>query len=183
MAPIHKKRKDAPTNESFVRAKGYPAGDDRPSKRFRQDEKTGSDVTSKVPSVPMISRVKDEGKAFPRGGASVLTPLEHKQIQIEATRDVLFEQEGAKASANRGEINDAALLKNLRSKGQSRKGTEVSLPAEDMVRIEGLSYKVHTPLELSSPQQLMRVAYCPWILDSRASLSNKCPRYCSLFTE
>src|SRR5271163_964569 len=98
MAPIEKKRKSGPTNESFARSKKFTDTEDRPSKRFRAEENDGKKSAAKVPQVPKISKLRDEEVAFPRGGASILTPLEHKQIQIEATRDVLFEQQGAKSS-------------------------------------------------------------------------------------
>lgn len=38
--------------------------------------------------------------AFPRGGASVLTPLEVKEVANEATQDALFEQSGSNSSKN-----------------------------------------------------------------------------------
>ena len=99
MAP--EKRKSGPTNESFARSKKVGGNDDRPMKRLRQDDApaAAASSTAKPASapihVPKISKLKEEEAAFPRGGASVLTPLEHKQINIDATRDVLFEQEAA----------------------------------------------------------------------------------------
>ena len=64
-------------------------------------EKDGKTSSPKIPHVPKISKVREEEVAFPRGGASILTPLEHKQIQIEASRDVLFKQQGAKSTGSR----------------------------------------------------------------------------------
>lgn len=99
-----------------------------------------------------LSVLRSEEPAFPRGGASVLTPLEHKQIQIQATRDVLFEQNTGKKSA-RNEFEDdeneedqpnhaeSAPPKAKRKKG-SKKGKSVEVNEEAGVRIEGLSYKV-----------------------------------------
>lgn len=146
MAPIDKKRKSGPTNESFARSKKPAEGDDRPSKRLRADKKDGKSATLKAPLVPKISRVREEEAAFPRGGASILTPLEHKQIQIEATRDVLFEQQGAKFSRpdeERGE-EETAIRKRQKpkSKGKGKKGVEKTEPEDETVKIEGLSYKV-----------------------------------------
>ncbi len=89
----------------------------------------------------------EEEEAFPRGGASVLTPLEYKQIQIEATRDVLFEQ-GAKSSKPDGEEAEEdgtaarKRAKKSKSKGKGKKGAEVAEPEEETVKVEGLSYKV-----------------------------------------
>ncbi|KAN0110502.1 nucleic acid-binding protein [Hyaloscypha variabilis] len=149
MAPIDKKRKSGPTNESFARSRKPAEGGDRPSKRLRPDEKDGKSTTPKAPLVPKISRVREEEAAFPRGGASILTPLEHKQIQIEATRDVLFEQEGGKSSRleEDGAGDDAAVRKKnkAKSKGKGKKGTENAEPKEESVKIEGLSYKRIVP--------------------------------------
>src|SRR5438046_619580 len=39
-----------------------------------------------------ISLLTIEQPAFPRGGASILTPIERKQIQAQATRDALKER-------------------------------------------------------------------------------------------
>ena len=84
-----------------------------------------------------------EEPAFPRGGASVLTPLEHKQIQIEATRDVLFEQ-GAKSSKPDVEADEDTPRpkKKSKSKGKNKKDVVNTEPEEEVVKIEGLSYKV-----------------------------------------
>ncbi|KAE9372351.1 nucleic acid-binding protein [Stipitochalara longipes BDJ] len=143
MAPIEKKRKSGPTNESFARFRKPAESGDRPSKRFRADEKDGA--TPKASLVPKISRVREEEAAFPRGGASLLTPLEHKQIQIEATRDVLFEQESGKSSRleEDGVREETAVRKKnkSKSKGKGKKGTENAEAEEENVKIEGLSYK------------------------------------------
>jgi rRNA biogenesis protein RRP5 len=85
-----------------------------------------------------------------------LTPLEHKQIQIEATRDVLFEQQGAKSSKPDSEEEDGETVravKKSKSKGKGMKGAEVTEPKEESVTIEGLSYKVGTCL--SCERQLL----------------------------
>jgi rRNA biogenesis protein RRP5 len=144
MAPMDKKRKNGPTNESFARSRKQADNEDRPSKRLRPDEKDGKTTAAKPTLVPKISRIREEEAAFPRGGASVLTPLEHKQIQIEATRDVLFEQEGGKSSRPDEDDGEAAARKKHKpkSKGKGKKGVEAAEPEEDIVKIEGLSYKV-----------------------------------------
>lgn len=98
--------------------------------------------------------LKDEEPSFPRGGASILTPLEQKQIQIQAKQDVLFEQStGTKAPRNdfQDEENDedlpeqpnALVAKTKRKpKSKEKKGAKNDLLEEPGVRIEGLSYKV-----------------------------------------
>jgi rRNA biogenesis protein RRP5 len=145
MGPIDKKRKSGPTNESSARTKKTFDTEDRPSKRLRPEENEKSTSSNKIPAVPKLSKAREEEAAFPRGGASVLTPLEHKQIQIEATRDVLFEQ-GAKSAATAEEGGEAqnATRKKTKSKlkGKGKKGGEEASPQEETVKIEGLSYKV-----------------------------------------
>lgn len=100
----------------------------------------------KVPTVA-AKITRTEEAAFPRGGASVLTPLEYKQINIEATRDVLFEQ-GAKSSKSDSDGEEGTSQSKKKSKGKgkakgkSKKNTANTEPEEDIVKIEGLSYKV-----------------------------------------
>jgi rRNA biogenesis protein RRP5 len=91
MAPIEKKRKTGPTNDSFARPRKPDDKDGRPSKRPRAEEQRDERPKANT-AATKLSKVREEDAAFPRGGASVLTPLEHKQIQIEATQDVLFER-------------------------------------------------------------------------------------------
>lgn len=120
------------------------------SESTRPEKKPKASAPSSKLSVP-----KNEEPDFPRGGASVLTPLEHKQIQIQATRDVLFEQTTGKKStgnefedeeneADQPDHADGAPLKAKRKKG-SKKGKSVELTEEAAVRIEGLSYKRLVP--------------------------------------
>lgn len=110
----------------------------------------------KPSSVAKMSVMRAEEPAFPRGGASILTPLEHKQIQIQAKQDVLFEQStGLKAAKNDyEEKNDEGMpeqpsvpvAKSKRGqKHKEKKGNKNGLAEEVGVRIEGLSYKVDDP--------------------------------------
>ena len=101
-----------------------------------------------------LSVLRNEEPAFPRGGATILTPLEHKQIQIQATRDVLFEQNAAGKSSNRdleNEENEEDTLDGVEEipvairqnpKPKTRKGKGLRILEEPGLRIEGLSYKV-----------------------------------------
>lgn len=104
-------------------------------------------------STQKLSVLREEEPAFPRGGASILTPLEHKQIQIQAKQDVLFEQStGKKAAKNRfeDEENDEDIpdqpsgpAKKSKSKTNLKdKEKKNGTLEETAVRIEGLSYKV-----------------------------------------
>ena len=74
--------------------------------------------------------------AFPRGGASVLTPLEVKEISNEAARDVLFESSTA-AKRTSGEKSQQARKKSKKSKKNTKESEEV----ENVITIESLSFK------------------------------------------
>ena len=103
---------------------------------------------------PDVSILKDEEPAFPRGGASVLTPLEHKQIQIRAKQDVLFEQSTGKKARGydseddenemEGTIEEKRTRSRLKQKPATggKKHKVDGIIEEPAVRIEGLSYKV-----------------------------------------
>jgi rRNA biogenesis protein RRP5 len=150
MAPI--KRKTGPTNDSFMRSKPSANHESRPSKRPRQEdsaliENDAQSTKTTFPKAPKISRVREEEIAFPRGGASVLTPLEHKQINIEATRDVLFEQQSTRTLETEGGNHGASIKsKATTKKGKSilkgKKNGEQIVTEEEGIKIEGLSYKV-----------------------------------------
>ena len=109
-------------------------------------------------STQNLAILRAEEPAFPRGGASILTPLEHKQIQIQAKQDVLFEQStGKKKPRNNvgdeenGEDNldqPSGLIKKSKSKlkPKVKKSKKNGAVEEAAVRIEGLSYKVSLPV-------------------------------------
>lgn len=52
-----------------------------------------------TPELTKSKLIRDEENAFPRGGASALTPLELKQVANEAAGDVLFEKDSEEASS------------------------------------------------------------------------------------
>ena len=114
----------------------------------RPEKKQKSSSTAK------LSILRAEEPAFPRGGASILTPLENKQIQIQAKQDVLFEQNTGKAATKHDFEDDeqdvdmpdqpnASSFKSKRKPKSKGKGAaEGGIVEEKGVRIEGLSYKV-----------------------------------------
>ena len=120
-------------------------------------EKSSKKPKSSSSKAEPVSILRAEEPAFPRGGASVLTPLEHKQIQIQATRDVLFEQKTGKrhpGMESGDEENDSdeaggelsAAKSKVPRKSQSKTKDKRSGKAyeEHGIRIESLSYKVST---------------------------------------
>ncbi|KAL8859953.1 MAG: hypothetical protein Q9178_003501 [Gyalolechia marmorata] len=108
-------------------------------------------------SVPTTAVVRHEEPSFPRGGASVLTPLEKKQIQIQAKNDVLFEQETGKKAPKNEFVNEddepdavshteqQSSKAKRKSKVKSKLSTARLESEEKGVRIEGLSYKRLVP--------------------------------------
>ncbi|QDS77330.1 hypothetical protein FKW77_004939 [Venturia effusa] len=132
--------------------------DSRPSKRAKVDEKTeerrkpvksnARTEEATTTDTPKPSALKSSSKttetSFPRGGASVLTPLEHKQIAIEARQDALFEEAGAKPRSNLSDDEFEAEEKDVKSKSarKRRKTKDAGAEKEDKVaKIEGLSFK------------------------------------------
>ncbi|KAF2808994.1 nucleic acid-binding protein [Mytilinidion resinicola] len=149
MAPL----KRGADSESSEAKKLKHSSDNRASKRQRKVESTADESKAKpssdVRNLPKTTILKSEETSFPRGGASVLTPLEHKQIQIEATQDVLFEQSGKKRTTKGqdGDDEDDGEPKTEVRKGKKHKKSKADkkanaqLPEEPQLKIEGLSYK------------------------------------------
>lgn len=107
------------------------------------------------PPIPTFkSSVLNAEENFPRGGASVLTSLEHKQIRAQAVEDALFEQTTGIKSV-RTDLGDEENEENLQEgiieahvkadrkrSSKSNGGKIITTPKESGIRIEGLSYKV-----------------------------------------
>ena len=150
------KRKEGPGGTASTAKAARPATESRPSKRPKPSdaskEKESSKAGAKGPkdgkpqkqkpnkdaAAPTVTLLKEEEPLFPRGGGSVLTPLEQKEIQIQAKRDALFEEN---AGANgKGE-------KDGKSKKKRRKSEVETQPAHDpdAVKIESLNFKVSRP--------------------------------------
>jgi len=134
----------------------------RPTKRQRTDQVLAAgDSASSKPIVdepdrkrnlPKVSILKEEDRAFPRGGGGVLTPLEHKQIQIQATNDVLFEDASRKKPrAELDSDNDLGAEENkveqtLKKRRKIKaKPVEGVATTEPRIRVEGLRYKRLSP--------------------------------------
>jgi rRNA biogenesis protein RRP5 len=136
-----KKESSGPQDRSAKRQRKSDAAENPPPVKAKQNISTENSI------------FKDEEKAFPRGGASVLTPMEHKQIQIKANQDVLFEQAGGKRrggddgmsdeGSDMGEDDDAP----TKSKKRRSKKNKNALGEEEEVqkiRAEGLTFKVRS---------------------------------------
>ena len=136
------------------------ATDDRPSKKAKPtkaDSAPRSAKSSKPSKVqdeetaerkpPPRSLLQQEERAFPRGGGSVLTPLEQKQIKAEAERDVLFEQQTGRTAGEDNENDDslddpAASAPAKKKQKRRRQSSETAIQPEGSgIKIHGLSYK------------------------------------------
>ncbi|KAI1426670.1 hypothetical protein F5Y12DRAFT_712819 [Xylaria sp. FL1777] len=130
------KRKDAPSGAPTAKSPKRSKSDKPQSKHNANSSPSSKQLQQKPTSTPGVSRLKEEEPLFPRGGGSVLSPLEHRQISIQAKQDVLFEQEsgeGAKKAEQTLKRKKSKTLKpNLEAGGRS---------AEDLVRIESLNYQ------------------------------------------
>jgi rRNA biogenesis protein RRP5 len=158
MAPIKRKGNAPEENNTRQPQKRAKVGADE----VKKDHKS-NDATSTAGKASELSVLRDDEPSFPRGGASVLTPLERKQIQIQANKDVLFEQkasgnqkpskqapsnEFAEDSDNDVEMEDeettTTTKKSRKKKSKSKKSVDKGTDDKQNVRIEGLSFKVRT---------------------------------------
>ncbi|KAI8581026.1 hypothetical protein K450DRAFT_234277 [Umbelopsis ramanniana AG] len=112
---------------------GKNAGDPAAKKRKQQED-----------SVSAVAARTTEEFNFPRGGASVLTPLEHKEINRKADQDLLFSNDGGSAETQ-GE-GEPSVKKRKKSSGKAAKkstdaDTEPDTNGKEKTKIESLSYK------------------------------------------
>ncbi|KAI1610942.1 30S ribosomal protein S1 [Exophiala viscosa] len=135
-----------------------PATSSPANKRSKSDAKsqtnTAAPELNKSQKPKPASILTKEQPAFPRGGASLLTPLERKQIQVKASQDVARERkqqqdlfgsgrtqpEDTSDEGETGEPQKAA--KQVKKKSQKTKERpEISTSHTPEVQIGGLNYK------------------------------------------
>lgn len=119
------KRKDA--------ARAENGGDPKRAKLAANND-THKPAKEPAAPPPTSTLLRDEEPAFPRGGASVLTPLEQKQIQIKATKDALFETQGSD--------EEDAPQKAVKKAKKAKKSKNKIDAIKPEIRIEGLNFKV-----------------------------------------
>jgi rRNA biogenesis protein RRP5 len=137
------KRKDAPGGHPPAKSakntkEGRPTKKDDTSKDAKPMTKAAT-ASERQPKATVVSVLKDEEPMFPRGGGSVLTPLEQKQIQLEAKADALREEEFDTGKTGTKKKNAAKVAKAAK---KGKKGTD-NAPQEDHVKVESLSFKVN----------------------------------------
>lgn len=133
----------------------HTKGQEPVAKRQRKDKQATTTTDDKAAptadrNLPTASLLQDTDRSFPRGGAGVLTPLEHKQIQLQATKDALFEESGQKRSdyGPDSEHEDPHAPKHAHNskKGRRSKSNVDSIDVEtfkrNRVRVDGLKSKV-----------------------------------------
>ena len=128
------KRTKTDTPEKNAKA----AKTDKPNKA-KESTTAPSTSASRPAKSSVLTLLKDEEPLFPRGGGSVLTPLEQKQIQMKAKADAFDEDEldvSAKSKTKKKERNDK------RSSKKSDKQTSHPVRGEDSVKVESLNFKV-----------------------------------------
>ncbi|KAI9148007.1 ribosomal RNA processing RRP5 [Paramyrothecium foliicola] len=136
------KRKDAPGGDppakSAKKAKeARPAKKDEATKSAKSPGKASDKPASSTDTRPkesVVSMLKEEEPLFPRGGGSVLTPLEQKQINLEAKADAARDEEFTTATKTQKKKKRQTNLK-TEKKGSKRE------KEEDSVKVESLSFK------------------------------------------
>jgi rRNA biogenesis protein RRP5 len=133
------KRKDAPgghppSKSAKQNKETGPSKNDGKSGSKKAQKPTASDETSK--QGPVVSVLKEEEPLFARGGGSVLTPLEQKQIQLEAKADAMRDEE-----FNTGNKDQKKKKRKTALKSASEKKGDVKIK-DDSVKVESLNFKV-----------------------------------------
>ncbi|QIW94506.1 hypothetical protein AMS68_000024 [Peltaster fructicola] len=122
---------------------------DKPGQRVQSTKTNDGQTGERKPLAKSV--LLQEERSFPRGGASVLSPLEQKQVRAQAERDVLFEQSTGKKAPRLDDEDGideteptAARPSKKRRKDQK---TADSAPKDKSQgsKIHGLSYKTLVP--------------------------------------
>ncbi|EXM23643.1 hypothetical protein FOTG_09083 [Fusarium oxysporum f. sp. vasinfectum 25433] len=131
------KRKDAPGGNPPAKSakntkEARPTKKEDVGKDAKPAPKKSAETAEKA---PVVSLLKEDEPMFPRGGASVLTPLEQKKIQLEAKADAMRDEEFNTGNKVQKKKKRKTALKGDK-KSDKKTGEE-----EQAVRIESLSFK------------------------------------------
>jgi rRNA biogenesis protein RRP5 len=185
MAPVKRKSNAVESSSAKALAKRQRTdtaaanSDNVAEKSAGKSSKAGAGSSKPGNPVP-TSLWKNEQPAFPRGGASLLTPIERKQIEAQATRDALKEHASSSdLFSTSGKVRDESHKEGITqrtpdgSKHRRKKTSKRHEPSEGgqqenaAVRIEGLSYKVSRchfpmmPVSDISKEDIRGIPY-PW---------------------
>jgi rRNA biogenesis protein RRP5 len=127
--------------EQPTKFKSEDRGDKKKTKTENEGEKKSKAVANDAPAPVLaqpsvVSVLKEEEAMFPRGGGGVLTPLEMKQIQIDAKADALKEEEEL------FDTEEKTKSKKERKKKSKFDSVANSSKDEDAVKIDSLNFKV-----------------------------------------
>lgn len=132
--PAKRKKFDTPEKKTTKSPKSNGAKPPAPA------SKASAPSTLQPLKSSVLTSLRDDEPMFPRGGGSVLTPLEQKKIQMQAKQDALDE-------ANADELNEtsskpkAKARKERASRKKETKSTTDKVDP-DAVKVESLSFKV-----------------------------------------
>jgi len=139
MAPEKKRKRpqDSPAGKSKPPPKSVPEG-------FKKRLKPSTTASGDKALIPAPSALRDDEASFPRGGASALTPLEHKEVANEAMKDALFEAGGTTAPSSLIAASTQKKQQQRHSDRKKEKKGDVNEKKEKDTgpKVEGLSYKV-----------------------------------------
>lgn len=141
------KRKDAPGgNPPAKSAKNTKEARPTTTEKVGKDAKLAPKKSAEAPEkAPVVSILKEDEPMFPRGGASILTPLEQKKINIEAKADAMRDEEFNTVTKDQKKKKRKTALKGGDKKVDKKTGDE-----EQAIRVESLSFKVRQLNNLNS---------------------------------
>ncbi|KAI9248279.1 hypothetical protein BDA99DRAFT_542639 [Phascolomyces articulosus] len=116
------------------------------AKKRKASEKSTEEVVTKQSGSTAVANGTRQGEtSFPRGGASVLTPLEHKEISIKAAKDLFSgNNNGIEEPAKKRLKADKSKKTTLKKKSK-KKEPEVKVEKSTTQVIHDLSFKQLTP--------------------------------------
>ncbi|PKS13259.1 hypothetical protein jhhlp_000030 [Lomentospora prolificans] len=127
--PAKRKKVDTPEKKTFKSTKLTGTKPPTPT--------TGSASSNTQPAKSSIlTTLRDEEPLFPRGGGSLLTPLEQKKIQIQARQDALQEDDELVDASSKPKTKK----KDRASRKKEKKSTDDKYDP-DAVKVESLSFK------------------------------------------
>lgn len=126
--------------------KAKAAKTDKSPKLNKTNESTTAPSTSQPAKSSVLTLLKDEEPMFIRGGGSVLTPLEQKQIQMKAKADAFDEDELDVSGKSKDKKTERKEKK--RASKKSDKQTSHPVRGEDSVKVESLNFKVSDDIAL-----------------------------------
>ncbi|RCI10969.1 hypothetical protein L249_5290 [Ophiocordyceps polyrhachis-furcata BCC 54312] len=158
---------------SNLKRKTAPGGPP-PTSSTKKAKNNTSDHEAR-PKAPVVSLLRNEEPMFPRGGGSVLTPLEKKKIHLEAKADALHDEEfntaadGDSNKKRRRSLPHLDKTKAVGSKVAEEPGVKVeslnfkklvkgSLVLAQVSRIDSLNLQLSLPYNLSGTVSIVAVS-------------------------